>query len=136
MWIAGLRGAMAYALGLSATKEFKSGQVMLIITLLYSLFTILGVSSFLYPIMNYCEVTNSAVPAQRSNQLEQELMINVKAKGSFCTRLKESMSRFDRFYFSPLFIKESSSEIQGGRSETMIGQQSSQRDHKSSNMKI
>lgn len=70
MWIAGLRGAMAYALGLSATKEFHSGKVMLILTLLYSLFTILGVSSFLYPIMNYCEVTNSSEPSERQDELE------------------------------------------------------------------
>ena len=57
MWIAGLRGAMAYALALDSSKEGQSGKVMLIVTLLYALFTILGVSSVLYPIMNYCEVT-------------------------------------------------------------------------------
>ena len=71
MWIAGLRGAMAYALALESTenKIFNdpennkhSGDVMLVVTIIYSLFTILGVSSFLNPIMNKCEVTNSAQP--------------------------------------------------------------------------
>lgn len=57
MWIAGLRGAMAYALALDASKKGEEGRVMLIITLLYALFTILGISSILYPIMNLCEVT-------------------------------------------------------------------------------
>lgn len=58
MWIAGLRGAMAYALALESTNELKlAGQVMLLVTLIYALFTILGVSSFLYPIMVKCEVT-------------------------------------------------------------------------------
>ena len=51
MWIAGLRGAMAYALALESWKESPAGKIMLTITLLYSLFTILGVSSFLHPIM-------------------------------------------------------------------------------------
>lgn len=57
MWVAGLRGAMAYALALDSSKEGQAGKVMLIVTLLYSLYSILGVSSVLYPIMNYCEVT-------------------------------------------------------------------------------
>jgi len=57
MWVAGLRGAMAYALALDSSKEGQAGKVMLIVTLLYSLYSILGVSSALYPIMNYCEVT-------------------------------------------------------------------------------
>ena len=59
MWIAGLRGAMAYALALDASKgkNNQPGKMMLIITLLYSLFTILGVSSILNPVMVKCEVT-------------------------------------------------------------------------------
>jgi NhaP-type Na+/H+ or K+/H+ antiporter len=66
MWVAGLRGAMAYALALDSSKEGEAGKVMLIVTLLYSLFTILGVSSVLYPIMNICEVTQKKETAERS----------------------------------------------------------------------
>ena len=52
MWMAGLRGAMAYALALeSVVKLGEAGRVILATTLLYALFTILGVSSFLHPIM-------------------------------------------------------------------------------------
>lgn len=58
MWIAGLRGAMAYALALQSITELGvSGKVMLLVTLIYSLFTILGISSILYPVMKKCEVT-------------------------------------------------------------------------------
>jgi len=60
MWVAGLRGAMAYALALDIAQEGMAGQMILVITLLYSLFTILGISSFLYPIMKYCEVTGQS----------------------------------------------------------------------------
>jgi hypothetical protein len=61
MWISGLRGAMAYALALDSTKIAngkinESGQIMLLLTILYSLFTILGVSSILYPILKRCNV--------------------------------------------------------------------------------
>jgi NhaP-type Na+/H+ or K+/H+ antiporter len=51
MWVAGLRGAMAYALALDISKQGEAGKVMLILTLLYALYTILGVSSVLYPVM-------------------------------------------------------------------------------------
>mmetsp|Transcript_8387 Transcript_8387/g.14021 ORF Transcript_8387/g.14021 Transcript_8387/m.14021 type:complete len:519 (-) Transcript_8387:325-1881(-) len=60
MWIAGLRGAMAYALALDSSKESEAGKIMLLVTLIYALFTILGISSILYPVMMKCEVTNSS----------------------------------------------------------------------------
>ena len=69
MWIAGLRGAMAYALAMESSHNrifndpsigHHSGDVMLIVTILYSLYTILGVSSFLHPIMTRCGVTGGS----------------------------------------------------------------------------
>ena len=69
MWIAGLRGAMAYALAISSVEKYRhinevameAGRAILVTTLIYSLFTILGISSFLYPIMNKCEVNTVAI---------------------------------------------------------------------------
>ena len=59
MWISGLRGAMAYALGILSIFDFgENGKTMLYITLIYSLITILGVASFLNPILKYCDVIN------------------------------------------------------------------------------
>jgi sodium/hydrogen exchanger 8 len=59
MWISGLRGAMAYALGIQSIFDFgENGRTMLYLTLIYSLITILGVASFLNPILEYCEVIN------------------------------------------------------------------------------
>ncbi len=51
MWISGLRGAMAYALALKAYFDFKNGPIMLILTLIYAFITILGIASFLYPML-------------------------------------------------------------------------------------
>jgi len=127
MWIAGLRGAMAYALALDASKgkDNQSGKVMLIVTLLYSLFTILGISSILNPVMQKCEVTKSSEAAPRDNETEQELLDKVKQKRTPCVRLKTAISEFDRYYFAPLFIKEAGAgEVRAdtnSRSETMIG---------------
>lgn len=59
MWIAGLRGAMAYALGLESVQDYgKAGEIMLSLTLIYSLITILGIGSILNPILIKCDVTS------------------------------------------------------------------------------
>ena len=73
MWIAGLRGAMAYALAMESSQNpiFNdpaagrySGDVMLVVTIIYSLFTILIISSGLHPIMTKCEVTGASQASQ------------------------------------------------------------------------
>lgn len=58
MWVAGLRGAMAYALAMQSIQDYgKAGRVMLSITLIYALLTILGVGSLLNPLLRKCGVT-------------------------------------------------------------------------------
>ena len=52
MWMSGLRGAMAYALALKAANELAIGKVILIDTLIYALITILGIGSFLNPVLD------------------------------------------------------------------------------------
>jgi NhaP-type Na+/H+ or K+/H+ antiporter len=102
MWIAGLRGAMAYALALDSSKSGMSGKVILIVTLLYSLFTILGISTILYPVMNKCEVT-----AAHAKKTEEEIVVRSSEMKKNCPRrFKEAMGNFDKFWFSPLFIKD------------------------------
>lgn len=56
MWIAGLRGAMAYALALKSSFDFDKGPIMLIVTLIYAFTSILLVGSFLNPILNKMDV--------------------------------------------------------------------------------
>lgn len=87
MWIAGLRGAMAYALAMESSHSSvfnhpgkASGDVMLVITILYAIFTILGVGSFLHPIMTKCGVTsaskNESVEEERS-EIEKDLIAKI-----------------------------------------------------------
>ena len=52
MWVAGLRGAMAYALALRSATDLEIGPIILIDTLIYAFITILGVGSVLNPILN------------------------------------------------------------------------------------
>jgi NhaP-type Na+/H+ or K+/H+ antiporter len=56
MWLAGLRGAMAYALALKSTFDFEKGPIMLIATLIYAIISILGVGSFMTPILDRLDV--------------------------------------------------------------------------------
>jgi NhaP-type Na+/H+ or K+/H+ antiporter len=57
MWLAGLRGAMAYALALKSTFDFEKGPIMLIATLIYAFLSILGVGSFMTTILDKIGVT-------------------------------------------------------------------------------
>lgn len=57
MWLAGLRGAMAYALALKSTFDFEKGPIMLIVTLIYAFISILGVGSFMSPILEKLQVS-------------------------------------------------------------------------------
>jgi NhaP-type Na+/H+ or K+/H+ antiporter len=57
MWLAGLRGAMAYALALKSTFDFEKGSIMLIVTLIYAFISILGVGSFMCPILQHLEIS-------------------------------------------------------------------------------
>ena len=61
MWLAGLRGAMAYALALKSTFDFEKGPIMLLATLIYAIISILGVGSFMTPILDKLEVSRASV---------------------------------------------------------------------------
>jgi NhaP-type Na+/H+ or K+/H+ antiporter len=54
--MAGLRGAMAYALALKSSIDFDLGPVMLIVTLIYSLISVLGIGSILNPVLDKLDV--------------------------------------------------------------------------------
>ena len=56
MILSGLRGAMAYALSLQSAVDFENGGDMLIITLIYALFTILMLGSIMNPIFTKCDL--------------------------------------------------------------------------------
>lgn len=62
MWFSGLRGAMAYALALQASNQLSVGPVILIMTLVYSLITILGFGTCLYPVLQLMDVKNKPRP--------------------------------------------------------------------------
>jgi len=101
MWIAGLRGAMAYALALDCNnKVSEGGGQILIVTLIYALFTILGISSILHPVMNKCEVTNNHIGQSPKTKEDRSHKKNCPR------RMKDAFSRFDKYVFSPLFIKD------------------------------
>ena len=70
MWIAGLRGAMAYALALESVNDYPSGKVMLVITLIYSLFSVFIIGSIYNPIITYMGVEKSDEDLQTQIQID------------------------------------------------------------------
>ena len=69
MWVAGLRGAMAYALAIESIFDFgEAGRVMLYLTVIYGLITILLIGSILQPILVKCEVTKQSQSEASRNQ--------------------------------------------------------------------
>jgi solute carrier family 9 (sodium/hydrogen exchanger), member 8 len=58
MWVAGLRGAMAYALALKSTFDFDKGPIMLVVTLIYAVISIVGVGSFMNTILTKMDVSD------------------------------------------------------------------------------
>ena len=77
MWVSGLRGAMAYALALESLLDFpKRGPVILIITLLYAFFSILGIGSIMHPILEKMDVMRKKdgdrLGSNDENSLEDE----------------------------------------------------------------
>jgi NhaP-type Na+/H+ or K+/H+ antiporter len=69
MWLAGLRGAMAYALALKSTFDFEKGPIMLIATLIYAFLSILGVGSFMTPILDKIGVTRDHTTSSKQDAI-------------------------------------------------------------------
>ena len=99
MWVAGLRGAMAYALALKAANELPIGTVILIDTLIYAFITVIGIGSILNPVLSKLDVKRKEV-----SEFDQESESEDDSK-SCCAGFKNRVRRFDNEYFSPLFIK-------------------------------
>lgn len=76
LWVAGLRGAMAYALALESFHDYSTGKVMLIITLIYSLFSVLVIGSILSPILSYIGVEKTEQDLQTQIDMDESLYVN------------------------------------------------------------
>ena len=132
MWLAGLRGAMAYALALKSTFDFEKGPIMLIATLIYAFLSILGVGSFMTPILDKIGVTRESTPSSKQDAIIKTINNHVihampqqyngsenedelgrtRSEGgqslrtnNFCLRFKRNFSWYEQRYFAPLFIR-------------------------------
>lgn len=102
MWVAGLRGAMAYALAMQSIQDYgKAGKVMLSITLIYALMTILGIGSILNPLLRKCEVIRKPDDGQAEPEVLPE-----DGRKRCCQDFKELLIRFNKTHFGPMFIKD------------------------------
>lgn len=121
MWLAGLRGSMAYALALKSTFDFEKGPIMLIDTLIYAFVSILIVGSIMNPVLSSLDVSNKPTQVVRSLNAEVRegdgefenydrgrtlsLGGSTIQTNNFCLRFKRGFARIEQNYFSPLFIR-------------------------------
>jgi len=96
---------MAYALALKCATDLAIGPVILIDTLLYALFTILGIGTILHPILGQLGVKRNP-----TDEAAEELNERLKEAGgkprNCCSRFKTKVRHFDNETFAPLFIKD------------------------------
>eukprot|EP00831_Metopus_contortus_P073190 TRINITY_DN66744_c0_g1_i2.p1 TRINITY_DN66744_c0_g1~~TRINITY_DN66744_c0_g1_i2.p1 ORF type:complete len:187 (-),score=12.17 TRINITY_DN66744_c0_g1_i2:51-611(-) len=98
IWYSGLRGTIAYILALQCSIAFAegNGNVIVLITIIFALFTLFIQSSFLNPILDYCDVkAKPGAIASSGPQLEET---------GCCADLKHALAFFDTFYMKKNFI--------------------------------
>ena len=115
MWLAGLRGAMAYALALESHRDYGViGKVMLVITLIYSLFSVLFIGSILSPLLSYIGVEKSDEDL-RTQIAEDESFYgdsSVQLSLNWGERFKNAIYNINLKYIRPIFVvKQEEAEI-------------------------
>jgi len=95
---------MAYALALKCATDLAIGPVILIDTLLYALFTILGIGTILNPILERMGVKRDPT-ADAAEEMNERLKEAAGRPKNCCQKFKAAIRRFDNETFAPLFIK-------------------------------
>ena len=122
---------MAYALALKSTFDFEKGPIMLIATLIYAFLSILGVGSFMTPILDKIGVTRERdTPSSKQEAIiktinnhvihampqhydaNEDDMGRTRSEGgqslrtnNCCLRFKRNFNWYEQRYFAPLFIR-------------------------------
>jgi len=120
MWVAGLRGAMAYALAMESIADYgPAGNIMLSLTLIYALMTILIVGSLLNPILDrWTDGVKGGV-----KDMEPEVIAEAnpddgpEERKKCCSDFKRGLKNFDQRYFAPLFIRKQSEKRSPGKTD-------------------
>lgn len=98
MWYSGLRGAMAVALGLQAASKLEFGGIVLLDTIIYSLFTILVQASFLHPILIKAGVVGPKIQIEDAESALRNIPEKKRKTGKKCMfmrRVKKMFVYFD-----------------------------------------
>lgn len=103
IWLSGLRGAVAYALSLESYYDFHkgNGDVILLLSIIIAQFTIIGLSTILYPIIGCLNV--------QSNGLEDNKINSIKNSG-LITKVKILLEKFHNKILMPVFSGVSDSK--------------------------
>ena len=107
---------MALALALEAKSELEHGDVILLISLLYSLISILGVGAILGPVFKLLKVQKQKTDVVEKSTYESVFQEEEQASSgdsqqapqafNWCKDTKKSFLRFDLEVIAPLFCTE------------------------------
>lgn len=106
MWVAGLRGAMAYALALESFHDYSTGKVMLVITLVYALFSVMIIGSIFNPLITYLNIEKTDEDLQTQIEMD-ESFYNAREFAKVTNwgeKLKMKLFKFNMQYFKPIFV--------------------------------
>lgn len=93
---------MAYALALKSTEDFgPSGEILLVVTLLYSLITIIVLGSILNPVLTKLGVKQSPV----DEVLDESPVI--PNRSGCCFKCKRGLAHFDAKFLKRFFVVNS-----------------------------
>lgn len=82
---------------------------MLIITIIYALISVLGISSIIYPVLVKCDVlAKPSRGAENQENTRHELAEQVGEKKKCCQSCKNFVYFFNEKYFAPFFSRSSS----------------------------
>ena len=108
MWVAGLRGAMAYALSIESIKDYPSGKVMLVITLIYSLFSVLFIGSIMGPILKLIGVEKTQEDLQTQIEIDESFYAGegnaFERVINWGEKMKVFLYQFNQKHFRPIFV--------------------------------
>ena len=101
---------MAYALALESSNDYPStGNVMLVITLIYALFSVLVIGSILNPILTYIGVEMTEKDLQTQIDLDESFYVEGENSNRLLNcgeKLKKNIFNLNKKYFRPIFIVE------------------------------
>mmetsp|Transcript_30986 Transcript_30986/g.30642 ORF Transcript_30986/g.30642 Transcript_30986/m.30642 type:complete len:161 (+) Transcript_30986:1090-1572(+) len=99
MWFSGLRGGIAFALAIQTLDEFTNGDIILTLTLIYSLLSILIGGTLIKPLIKRTGLDSARSPFDKDSESQT-------GKITCCNSGKQMLLYLDEKYLYPFLVRE------------------------------